>query len=266
MLDNSNHTDILGLRVAAVDLSSSCRLVEGWVNRREHTYVCVTNVHGVMESQRNPHLLKAQNSAGMVVPDGMPLVWLSRIRGQRSVGRVYGPDLMLELCRRSAGKGYRHFFYGGSDGVAERLASRLMERFPHLRIVGTHCPPFRPLTAAETAQVRVKINRSRADFVWVGLGCPKQELWMADHRDHLDAPVLIGVGAAFDFHSGLKKQAPNWMQQAGLEWLFRLCSEPRRLAGRYLKNNPLFVLQILRQSLGGPSDATVSTVQTSGDV
>jgi len=226
--------------------------IEGWIDRREPNYVCVTGVHGVMESQSDEDLREIHNSAGLVTPDGMPLVWLSRWRGARQVQRVYGPDLMLELCQRSVGRGYRHFFYGGAEGVADLLASRLEKRFPGLVVAGTFCPPFRPLTDAEDEEIIRRIRAAEPDLVWVGLSTPKQERWMRSHVDRLGEAVLLGVGAAFDFHAGLKPQAPSWMQRIGLEWLFRMLSEPRRLGPRYLVNNPKFVWSILRESAWPP--------------
>jgi N-acetylglucosaminyldiphosphoundecaprenol N-acetyl-beta-D-mannosaminyltransferase len=157
---------------------------------------------------------------------------------------------MLELCERSVSKGYRHFLYGGSEEALEQLASNLQQRFPGIQVVGKYSPPFRPLTDEEDNQVVQMINETNPDIVWVGLSTPKQERWMASHMRRLTAPVLLGVGAAFDFHAGLKKQAPQWMQRSGLEWLFRLATEPRRLGPRYLVNNPLFVLLVLKQMLG----------------
>ena len=180
----------------------------------------------------------------------MPLVWLSRLSGGSPVGRVYGPDLMLAVCERSVGRGYRHFLYGGGPSVAEKLASQLQNRFPGLGIVGAYSPPFRPLTQREDQEIVERINAAQPDFVWVGLGAPKQEHWMADHLVKLNATVLIGVGAAFDFHSGVKVQAPYWMQRSGLEWFFRLLSEPRRLWRRYLVYNTKFLYLIFLQSLG----------------
>jgi N-acetylglucosaminyldiphosphoundecaprenol N-acetyl-beta-D-mannosaminyltransferase len=179
----------------------------------------------------------------------MPLVWISRLQGFRHVDRVYGPDLMLAVCERSAERGFRNFLYGGREGVAERLSARLRERFPRLQIVGTYCPPFRPLTEEEDARVVAMINRSGADIVWVGLSTPKQERWMAAHLGKIEVPVMIGVGAAFDFHAGLVPQAPRWMQRSALEWLFRILAEPRRLWRRYLVNNPTFIMLILFQAL-----------------
>jgi N-acetylglucosaminyldiphosphoundecaprenol N-acetyl-beta-D-mannosaminyltransferase len=233
-------------------MASALATIDGWIARREHHYVCVSGVHGVMESQRDEALRRIHNAAGLVTPDGMPLVWLSHLKGERHVERVYGPDLMLALCARSvSGRGYRHFFYGGAPGVAERLADRLCARYPGLAVVGTYTPPFRQLTAAEDDDVVRRIDAAAPDIVWVGLSTPKQERWMHAHVGRLSAPAIIGVGAAFDFHAGLKKQAPRWMQRTGLEWSFRLMTEPRRLWRRYLTNNPMFVLRVVHQALDG---------------
>ncbi|MGQ9676028.1 MAG: WecB/TagA/CpsF family glycosyltransferase [Chloroflexota bacterium] len=243
-------TNILGVGISAIDMNLALEQIEGWVARREQHYVCVATVHGVMECQRDPTLRQVFNNSGLTTPDGMPLVWLSRLNGYRHVRRVYGPDLMLALCQRSVDRGYGHYLYGGAEGVAETLADRLRQRFPGLRIVGTYTPPFRALTPAEDAAVIERINQAKPDIVWVGISAPKQDRWMAEHVGRLTAPVLIGVGAAFDFHSGRKRQAPRWMQGAGLEWLFRLSQEPRRLWRRYLVYNPLFVGFVFLQMTG----------------
>jgi len=193
---------------------------------------------------------RIHNAAGMVTPDGMPLVYLSRLAGHPQTTRVYGPDLMARVCEDSVGVGYTHFLYGATDATLARLRERLSARFPGLRIVGSYAPPFRPLTEAERDRVSAEINRSAPDIVWVGLSTPKQELWMADFRARLEAPVLIGVGAAFDFHAGTVRQAPRWMQPLCLEWCYRLFVEPRRLWKRYLVNNPLFLGALVLQASG----------------
>jgi N-acetylglucosaminyldiphosphoundecaprenol N-acetyl-beta-D-mannosaminyltransferase len=247
---SSARANILGVGVSAIDMSEAVRIIGDWIATGERHYVCVTGVHGVMESQRDETLRHVHNSAGLVTPDGMPLVWLSRSQGHRRVERVYGPDLMLTCCDISISKGYRHFLYGGAEGVPELLAERLCRRFPGLRITGCYSPPFRDLTAEEQDSIADRINKAAPDIVWVGLSTPKQERWMYQHRPRLDAPVLIGVGAAFDFHAGLKRQAPRWMRRSGLEWSFRLLTEPRRLWRRYLTNNPLFVANVLLQATG----------------
>jgi N-acetylglucosaminyldiphosphoundecaprenol N-acetyl-beta-D-mannosaminyltransferase len=223
--------------------------IHSWIERGEHTYVCITGVHGVMESQRDDQLKRIHNDAGMVTPDGMPMVWINKLNGNNHVTRVYGPDLMLEVCRQGVEKSHRHFFYGGADGVAELLKQKLTEKVPGLQVVGTYTPPFRPLTAEEDQAVVEMIRSSGADIVWVGLSTPKQERWMSSHLGRVTAPVMVGVGAAFDFHAGLKSQAPHWMQRSGTEWLYRLITEPKRLWKRYLTNNPLFVISYLMQVL-----------------
>lgn len=242
--------NVLGVGVSAVDMDATLHLMRTWIEAHQPQYMCIRDVHGVMQCQRDRELRSIHNRAGLVTPDGMPLVWIARLHGHRHVERVYGPDLLLEACRLSRETGWRHFFYGGGDGVAEDLAERLREKFPHLEVAGTFSPPFRPLTAEEDASVCRRIRDTRPDIVWVGLGTPKQEHWMAEHVDKLGAAVLVGVGAAFDFHSERKPQAPRWMQRSGLEWLFRMLSEPRRLGPRYLRNNPAFLWLILLQSLG----------------
>ena len=242
--------NVLGVGVSAISMADAVATIDSWIKDARRSYVCITGVHGVMESQSDKELCDIHNAAGMVTPDGMPLVWLGQLAGQCRVERVYGPDLFLEMMARSLETGSRHFFYGGGDGVAELLANRTRQRFPGVEIVGTHTPPFRPLTPEEDDAIVDEINDSRADIVWVGLSTPKQERWMAAHLGRLNAAAMIGVGAAFDFHAGLKSQAPRWMQRSGLEWAFRLATEPRRLGRRYLANNPRFVIHALAQNLG----------------
>jgi N-acetylglucosaminyldiphosphoundecaprenol N-acetyl-beta-D-mannosaminyltransferase len=243
-------TNILGVGVSAIQMERALDIIENWIARRDAQYVCVTGVHGVMESMHDDSLRRIHNDAGMVTPDGMPLVWLSRLWGNPHVRRVCGPDLMLECCSRGLAKGLRHFFYGGAEGVADLLSARLRSRSPNLNVVGTYCPPFRPLTDDEDTAVIRLINDARPDIVWVGLSTPKQERWMSAHVGRISAPVMIGVGAAFDMHAGLKPRAPRWMQRSGLEWLFRLAMEPRRLWRRYLVNNPSFVWHVALQAVG----------------
>lgn len=216
--------------------------IEGWIRARATNYVCITGVHGVIESKRDENLREIHNNAGLVTPDGMPLVWMCHALGFRRTRRVYGPDLMEALSALSARRGYRHFYYGGCDGVAEILKEKLMARHPRLPVVGTHTPPFRSLTPEEDEVIVNEINQAQPDIVWVGLSTPKQEYWMANHVGRIEAPVLIGVGAAFDFLSGWKKQAPPWMQRHGLEWLHRLMMEPRRLWPRYFRIVPTFLV------------------------
>jgi N-acetylglucosaminyldiphosphoundecaprenol N-acetyl-beta-D-mannosaminyltransferase len=231
-------------------MDQAIRAVDSWIARREPHYVCVTNIHGVVESQRDVHLRRIHNAAGLVTPDGMPLVWLSRLMGFTQVDRVDGPHLLPAVCEHSVAQGYRHFFYGGAPGVPERLAANLQRRFPGLRVAGTYSPPFRPLTSEEEEEIIRLINGASPDIVWVGLGMPKQERWMAAHAGRLVAPVLIGVGAAFDFHAGCKRLAPRWMQRSGLEWSFRLMTDPRRLWRRYFTIIPAFAGLFFLQAVG----------------
>jgi len=242
--------NVLGVGVSAINMGDALDAIDRWIDADQRSYVCVTGVHGVMESQHDPDIRAIHNAAGMVTPDGMPLVWLLKLARRRHADRVYGPDLMLAAFERSVRRGHRHFLYGSSEDTLAKLRANLEARFPGCRIVGTHSPPFRPLTAEEGAAVVRAIDDSGADIVWVGLSTPKQERWMAAHRPLLRAPVLVGVGAAFDFHAGVKRQAPRFIQRSGFEWLFRMLSEPRRLWKRYATNNPAFVARVLGQLTG----------------
>ena len=242
--------NILGVGIHAVNPDEAVDRIERFVAKGGAHYVCVSNVFSIMMSQRDAEFRRITNEADLAVPDGMPLAWLVRWHGYDQKDRVYGPDLMLACCERSIETGTSHFFYGGASGVPELLGQKLTERFPGLKVAGCYSPPFRPLTPAEDEEVVRMINDSGADIVWVGLGAPKQERWMDQHAGRITAPVMIGVGAAFPFHTGTLKQAPKWMQKSGLEWLFRLCVEPRRLWRRYLLNNPLFILLTLCQLTG----------------
>lgn len=237
-------TDVLNVKISALNMSLAIATIEEWVNSLDPNYVCICTVHTVMECQRDPHMMSIVNSAGLRTPDGMPLVWLSRRAGHSKVDRVYGPDLMFELARRSVTTGHRHFFYGGAPGVAEELSERLTARFPGLQVAGTHTPPMQKVGDIESHDVISRINDSGADIVWCGLGTPKQDWWVSNHRPLLNAPVLIAVGAAFDFHTGRVKQAPKWMQRNGLEWFFRLTQDPKRLWRRYILDNGRFVMRI----------------------
>jgi N-acetylglucosaminyldiphosphoundecaprenol N-acetyl-beta-D-mannosaminyltransferase len=239
--------NVLGVGVSAITMRDATATLQRWIRDRSNGYVCITGVHGVMESQRDPDLKAIHNAAGMVTPDGVPLVWMAHCLGFRHVERVYGPDLMREMTALSAERGYRNYYYGGRPGTADHLKEVLTQAYPGLQVVGTHCPPFRPLTLEEDESIVRNINAARPDIVWVGLSTPKQERWMASHVGRLSAPVLVGVGAAFDFLAGEKAQAPRWMQRNGLEWAFRLVTEPRRLAHRYIRNNPAFIVRALHQ-------------------
>ena len=242
--------DILGVHVSAINMEMAIETISAWIRQADRKYICVTGVHGVMESRRSDDIRRIHNAAGLVTPDGMPLVWLMKWAGFRHVNRVYGPDLMLAVFGSAKLAEARHFLYGTTEPTLAALTLRLRRRFPNARIVGTMAPPFRPLSPAEDDAHVAEINASGADIVWVGLSTPKQERWMAAHRDLLNAAALIGVGAAFDIHAGVVAQAPRVLQRSGLEWAFRLLTDPRRLWRRYATNNPQFIVQILAQQFG----------------
>jgi len=242
---------VLGVRVDAVQIPEVVAQMEQWISSgaRGH-FISVTNVHMVMEALYNPSFKKILERADLSVPDGMPLIWLGRWRGYPLGRRVYGPDLLSDFCRETHRKGYSHFFYGGAPGVAEKAAKTLNDWFPMLKVVGTYSPPFRALTPEEDKQVVEMISRAAPDVLWVGLGCPKQESWMYEHRDQLQVPVMVGVGQAFDIYGGRSRQAPRWMREHGLEWLFRLWQEPRRLWRRYLLYNVGFIYRLFLEFVG----------------
>lgn len=238
--------NVLGVGVSTLTLAQTRDLVVGVRGELHRGYICLGTAHGLNEARANPKLRRIFNMSWLTTPDGMPLVWL----GSRGVERVYGPDLMLAVCDVGRAVGLTHYFYGGRPGVAEQLREKLCARFPGLEVAGTYTPPFRPLVTHELAALSTDVARTRPDVIWIGLGTPKQESFMAEHWQSLDTGVLIGVGAAFDFHAGRLRQAPRWMQRCGLEWIFRLGTEPRRLAWRYLVGNPLFALRVFAQLSG----------------
>ncbi len=242
--------NVLGVGIHALNLNQARELVITAARTRSAGYVCFCDVNSVSCARRDPAHRTALNRSLLTTPDGMPLVWLGRRAGHAEISRVYGPDLLEAVCAATATTPLTHYFYGAGPGTAEKLASRLRERFPGIKIAGTHTPPFRALSAAEEAGLAQEIATLRPDFFWVGLSTPKQEHFMAAHAEKLEVGLMLGIGAAFDFLSGNIRQAPRWMQRCGLEWAFRLCTEPRRLAPRYLRNNPLFVLRVLAQKLG----------------
>jgi N-acetylglucosaminyldiphosphoundecaprenol N-acetyl-beta-D-mannosaminyltransferase len=244
---------VLGVQVSTLSLQESADQMLEWAHDESSSLpriVCATSVHGIIEAREDPAFKAILNRAALVTPDGVPLVWVGRLSGCSTMERVYGPSLTRRVCELSAGRGTRHYFYGGAPGVAEELACRLATESPGLRVAGTYSPPFRELTPAELGEVAARINAARADIVWVGLSTPKQERWADSVRGLLEARVVATVGAAFDFHAGRLRQAPAWMQQHGLEWLFRLSQEPRRLWRRYAHNNPRFAVLAVRQLLG----------------
>jgi N-acetylglucosaminyldiphosphoundecaprenol N-acetyl-beta-D-mannosaminyltransferase len=242
--------NILGVGVSALNMETALRETESLLDRNGQGYVCVTGVHGIMEAQSDKPFRDILNRSFLTTPDGMPTVWLGRLHGFKHMARVYGPDYMLGLCERSVARGYRHFLYGGKDGVAEELRAQLIRRFPGLRIVGTYTPPFRPLNSEEEEELRSQLESSQADILWCGLSTPKQERFMAAYHHRLPVKLMVGVGAAFDLLSGNLSEAPRWMKRAGLQWLYRLIKEPRRLWRRYLLNNPRFTWLTFLQLTG----------------
>jgi len=243
------HKLILGMRVDATSYVDATRRVLEWAAQGNSRYVCVANVHMTMESYDAVDFRHIVNSADLVTPDGMPLVWMLRRLGVPEQERVAGPELLLRVCEAAAQQGIPVGFYGSTDETLLALTQGLLKKFSNLEIAYNYSPPFRPLSAEEDEQIVQEINRSGTRILFVGLGCPKQERWMAEHRGRVQA-VMLGVGAAFDFHAGKVPQAPVWMQRMGLEWLFRLATEPRRLWRRYAKHNPRFIMLALMQLLG----------------
>ncbi|HYH01446.1 MAG TPA: WecB/TagA/CpsF family glycosyltransferase [Terriglobales bacterium] len=231
-------------------MRAALNLAHDAIETRSRGYMCFTGVHGIMEAQRDVRLREALNNAMMNLPDGMPTVWTGRIRGHKQMGRVFGPDFMLNFCAESVQRGYTHFLYGGAPGVAAALRENLLARFPGLRIVGTFTPPFRELNESEERELVELLATLRPDCLWVGLSTPKQERFMSRYVDRTQATLMLGVGAAFDYHTGRIKDAPEWVKNSGLQWVHRLIQEPKRLWKRYLVNNPMFVLNLVSQLAG----------------
>jgi len=240
---------ILGVPVSVITMKTAVQTIQNWVRDQRASYVCVRDVHGLMLAGRDPQIMQIHQAAGMVTPDGMPVVWVLKLRSKLKVGRVCGSDLMDALCDAGQADGLRHYFYGGKAGIPEAMIDNLKSKYPTLSVAGSYSPPFRALTAEEDNRIVDAINESCAQVVWIGLSTPKQEFWMRDHVGRLRGATLIGVGAAFDFHSGAVVRAPKWMQGFGLEWLYRLASEPGRLWRRYLVMAPLFVFGIIREQI-----------------
>lgn len=231
-------------------MSEAVRLSDEHIRAGRRGYVCVTGVHGVMEAQSDSDFRTILNSSVMTVPDGMPTVWVGKLQGHSTMARVFGPDYMLRMCELSVNAGYRHFFYGGDVGVAEKLAENLSLRYPGLKVVGMYTPPFRPLNREEERDLLERVKAGRPQIFWVGLSTPKQERFMASYIHKLDVSLMVGVGAAFDIHTGRISDAPEWVKNSGLQWLHRLAQEPRRLGKRYMINNPKFVWKIALQFSG----------------
>ena len=240
----------MGVGISALNLESAKRTILERLKRREKGYICVTGVHGVIEAQDDSKFRNILNQSFLTTPDGMPMVWISWLRKHHEVDRVYGPDLMLEMAQATQDGKYTHFLYGGRPGIAELLQKRLEERYPGIRIVGTYTPPFGPLSSEQEGELRERFQRLKPDMTWVGLSTPKQERFMSDYLSRLDTTVMCGVGAAFDFHSKVVKQAPRWIQRSGFEWLYRTFQEPRRLFFRYLRNNTRFLWRYALSCVG----------------
>lgn len=243
-------TNVLGVGIHAVNLDSTVALIESAIFSRRRGYVCVTNVHAVMEAQASDYYKDVLNHSFLTVPDGRPSVWIGRFRGHSQMDQVGGPDLMLRVCEMSSRKGFTQFFYGGKPGVAEELRDDMCRRYPALKVAGTYSPPFRPLTEEEKGELSTRFALLKPDVTWIGLGAPKQEFFMAQYLERLDTTIMVGVGGAFDMHTGRTKDAPPWVKRAGFAWLHRLAQEPRRLWKRYLTTNSRFILAITLQLLG----------------
>jgi N-acetylglucosaminyldiphosphoundecaprenol N-acetyl-beta-D-mannosaminyltransferase len=251
-----SHADVLGVKISAINMEQAVHRADAWIAAGRCGYICVTGVHGVMEAQRDPKLLGILNNAALNTPDGMPMSWVGHLQGFTQMDRVYGPDFMAELCQTSVPRGYRHFLYGGREGVAELLKESLECKFPGIVVVGTFTPPFRDLTCEEEEQLIAQIRSTNPHIVWVGLSTPKQERFMARYVERLGVPVLVGVGAAFDYHTGRLRDCPRWAKRAGLQWLHRLLQDPRRLWKRYVRNNPEFLWKLALQLLHLRSSST----------
>lgn len=238
--------DVLGMRVDMVQIPDVLCAIENWIiNKLFGNYISVSNVDSAVWSRKNVDFRNAVNNSSLSVPDGMALVLLARLYGYSLKRRVYGPELMEEFCKLANNMGYTNYFYGSTKEVLDKLTKNLLIRFPNLKIAGVYSPPFRKLNKEEDMQIIKIINEAQPDVIWVGTGCPKQEIWMYEHKDKLKVAVMVGVGAAFDFYAGTKRQAPYWMREHGLEWFFRLMTEPRRLWKRYIVGGAVFVYNIV---------------------
>lgn len=243
------YADVLGVKVSAIDLERAVDIASQWIDAENRGYICVTGVHGVMEAQSDPEFRRILNHAAINTPDGMPMSWVGHLQGFPQMDRVYGPDFLTAMCQLSVQRGYRHFLYGGQPGIAELLKKSLQSKHPGLHVVGTYTPPFRDLTAEEEAEVFTLVWSAKPHILWVGLSTPKQERFMAEYIDRLQVPLLVGVGAAFDYHTDRIRDCAPWIKRAGLQWLHRLLQDPKRLWKRYLLNNPMFVWKIALQLL-----------------
>ncbi len=242
-------SEILGVPISALSMDQALSTIDRWITRRERNYVCTLDVHALMESHSAPDVRQIYRTAGIAAPDGMPLVWLLRRHGHAHAERICGPDLMPALFRLSESRGYRHYLYGSSERTLTLLTQAIGDRYPKAMVAGFYSPPFRPLTSDEEGEVDQIVNSAEADIVWVGLGAPKQDRWMALHRGNLTAPALIGVGGAFEMMAGIVKRAPRLVRRTGCEWMFRLMQEPRRLGRRYVESNAKFLVTLAGEKL-----------------
>lgn len=249
-LPEAKRANVLGIGVSAINMEEALHLIESRLASGEKGYVCVTGVHGIMEAQRDLAFRRILNDSFLTTPDGMPTVWAGKFQGHSSMARVYGPDLMLEVCKRGLGPRLSHFLYGGHPGVADRLGTILSAKFPGIRVVGSYTPPFRRINVQEEEELLRLTARLKPDIFWVGLSTPKQEHFMAKYLPRIETKLMFGVGAAFDIHTGLLHDSPVWVKRAGLQWCHRLVQEPRRLWKRYLLNNPRFLWKIALQLTG----------------
>jgi len=244
------YAEVLGVRVSALNMEEAVRFADQWISAGNYGYACASSVHGIMEAQSDPQYREILNTAALNLPDGMPLTWVGHLQGHRDMDRVFGPDFMLELCRLSVKRGYRNFLYGGHPGVAEELRDSLLLRFPGLQIVGTYTPPFRDLNIEEEYALIDQVHDCQPHILWVGISTPRQERFMAQHVEQLRVPLMVGVGAAFDFHTGRIRDCSHLVKRAGLQWLHRLAQDPKRLSSRYMRTHPAFLWQIAAQFAG----------------
>lgn len=241
---------LLGVPVAATNMRAAIRTVASWIQQGDRgRMVTFTTVHMLVEAGKNPEFSRMLEKSDLNCPDGMPLVWCGWQKADKSIQRVCGPDFLPAFCKATAELRLRHFFYGGADGVAAKAVEELKRRIPGLQVAGIYTPPFRPLTPEEDERVVEYINSTKPDVIWVCLGCPKQEIWIAEHRYKLDVPVLLAVGLALDVAAGTKQRAPRVFHTLGLEWFYRLCQEPRRLWKRYLIYNSVFLYRLLAETV-----------------
>jgi N-acetylglucosaminyldiphosphoundecaprenol N-acetyl-beta-D-mannosaminyltransferase len=244
-----DYADVLGVKISAIDLRRAVDIADQSIRAENRGYVCVTGVHGVMEAQADSEFRSILNRAAINTPDGMPMSWVGRLQGFTQMDRVYGPSFMTAMCELSVRRGYRNFLYGGQPGIAELLKESLQSKHPGLQVVGTYTPPFRELTGEEEEEVFTRVRAAKPHILWIGLSTPKQERFMARYVDRLQVPLLVGVGAAFDYHTGRIRDCSPWIKRAGLQWLHRLLQDPKRLWKRYLRNNPAFIWNITLQML-----------------